>query len=84
VCHDRNPVYCIVPPHIARALAESKDRRLREIGLRTLAMSAHFRGRREVLGKLRTALASTPVGGLHRMIYDAHSAADLPGKLIRD
>jgi Zn-dependent metalloprotease len=83
VCH-RNPIQCIVPPHITKALAESRDRNLREIGLRTLAASARVRGRREILGRIRTALVGAPAAGKHRMIYDAGSETTLPGKLVRD
>jgi Zn-dependent metalloprotease len=81
---NRNPIQCIVPPHITRALAQSKDPHLRDIALRTLAASAHLRGRREILGKIRTALVGAPTGGRHRMIYDARNETDLPGKLVRD
>jgi Zn-dependent metalloprotease len=80
----RHPLQCIVPPHIAKALAESKDRRLREIGLRTLATSARIRGRREILGKIRTAVMGAIAPGMHRTIYDAQHETDLPGKLLRD
>ena len=41
-----NPIHCIVPPHILRAMAAHKDKRVREIAFRTLTMSAHMRGRR--------------------------------------
>jgi Zn-dependent metalloprotease len=84
VCSNRNPIQCIVPPHIAKALAESKDRRLREIALRLLTTSARLRGRREILGKIRTALVGAATGGLHRTIYDAQHEADTPGQLVRD
>jgi Zn-dependent metalloprotease len=84
MCRQRNPVQCIVPPHIAKALLESKDRRLRDIAMKLLTLSARIRGRREVLGRVRTALFGTVSEGLHRSIYDARHSTDLPGKLLRD
>jgi Zn-dependent metalloprotease len=84
VCSNRRPIHCIVPWHIAKALAESKDRRLREIGMRTLASSAHIRGRREILGQVRAALRGVTSSGKHRSVLDAQQSTDLPGQLIRD
>src|SRR5260370_11267433 len=84
MCRERNPVQCIVPPHVAKALLESKDRRLRDIAMRMLTLSARIRGRREVLGRVRTALLGAVAEGLHRSIYDAGHSTDLPGKPARD
>lgn len=84
MCNRRIPIQCIVPPHIAKALAESKDRRLREIALRLLTLSSRIRGRREILGRVRTALAGATTGGKHRTVYDAGHETDLPGKQVRD
>jgi Zn-dependent metalloprotease len=84
MCSLRNPVQCIVPPHIAKALAESKDRRLRELGMRMLAVSAHMRGRREILGQVRTTLLAGATGAKHRTVYNAKHGTQLPGKLVRD
>jgi Zn-dependent metalloprotease len=82
--NQRIPIQCIVPPHIAKALAESKDRRLREIALRLLSTTAHLRGRREILGRVRTALPGGGASGKYRTVYDDEHNTDLPGKLIRD
>src|SRR5262249_36019067 len=83
-CFHRNPIQCIIPPHIAKALAEMKDRLLREIGLRTMMASARIRGRRGDLACVRTPLVGAAAGGKHRTGYDAQPDTELPDKLIRD
>jgi Zn-dependent metalloprotease len=71
----------IVPPHIIRALAENKEKRIRDIGLRTLAFSAKVRGRREILSRV---LLGKGTGQMHRTIYDAEHGTTLPGKMVWD
>jgi Zn-dependent metalloprotease len=78
--HVCEPVCFIVPPHIIRALAEHKDRRIRDAAMRTMALSGHLRGRREVLGQLPLG---APAGQKRRTIYDAQHGTQLPGKLLR-
>jgi Zn-dependent metalloprotease len=75
-----HPIPCIVPEHILRALAENKDKRLRDIAFRTLTGSARIRGRREAIGRFPLA---TPAGAKRRTIYDAQHGTDLPGQLAR-
>lgn len=76
--HD--PIRCIIPPHILRALADNRDRRLREIALRALAASSRLRGRRDILGRMMLGAATEEE---HRSIYDAQNGVRLPGKLVR-
>jgi Zn-dependent metalloprotease len=80
----RNSLSCILPPHILRALLEQKDKRLREIALRTLVTTARGRERRSILGPLPALAAAT--GQKHRRIYDAqHSSNPNPtGQQVRD
>jgi Zn-dependent metalloprotease len=78
MCVHRNPLHCLVPPHVLRALAEGKDRRLREAALRTIALSARIRGRREILGSVRAAVPGVLPGGKQRAIYDAAHGTQLP------
>jgi Zn-dependent metalloprotease len=76
--HD--PIHCCVPNHILRALAENKDKRLRDIAFRTLNYSSRCRGRREAIGRLPLA---TRAGRERRTIYDAQHGTGLPGQLAR-
>src|SRR5947209_7974720 len=78
----RNPVHCIVPPHLARKLAESKDPAVRARALQSLALSARIRGHRDILSMI--ALPARGAAGKHRTIYDAGNTTQLPGKQVRD
>src|SRR4051812_28674614 len=82
---DRNPLQCIIPPHMSRKLAESKDPSVRARALRSLTLSSRIRGRRDVMSMiaLPSAAAAAPQGK-HRSIYTADGGTDLPGKLVRD
>jgi Zn-dependent metalloprotease len=73
-------IQCIVPPHMLQHIVEHGDERLRARALRTLVISAHMRGRREILGALALG---TPAGEERRTIYDAKHSQDLPGHLVR-
>jgi Zn-dependent metalloprotease len=77
----RNPIHCIVPPHVLRALLEQKDKRLRDIALRTLTASVRIRERRTVLAQVPMAV---PTGEKQRTIYDLKGKVHpLPGELVR-
>jgi Zn-dependent metalloprotease len=73
---------CILPPHLIRKLAETKDPALRARALQSLALSARIRGRRDILSLM--ALPSVGGAGKHRTIYDAGGGTQLPGKQVRD
>jgi Zn-dependent metalloprotease len=75
-----NPFQCIIPPHIANRLAESKDATVRARALRALAVGGYFRGRRAAFAAFG---AVAPGHGKQRSIYDANSGTNLPGNLVR-
>lgn len=78
----RCPVNCIVPPHILHKLVESRDRKLRELALRTLLTSTQIRAQRNILSLLP---AGTTAGEKRRTIYDAKNLEPDPpqGMLVR-
>ena len=88
MCTNRKPYHCIVPPHVLRAMAESKDKRVRDSAIRTLMTSAHVRGQREVAGRVRAALFAAVPGKKRRSVHDAQHETlndfELPGRLVRD
>lgn len=88
MCTKRKPLNCIVPPYILEAMLNSDDSSVRESALRTLATSARIRGERDIIGSVRTALITNPIGKKHRSIHDAKnqrlSPSQLPGQLVRD
>src|SRR5262249_36195464 len=69
----------IVPPHILRALAESDDPKLRDIGRRNLAITTRLREQRSATGS-RTLFGV--IRGEHRLVFDAHRLVRLPGRLV--
>lgn len=77
----RNPIHCIIPPHMLKEISERGDDAQREFALRNLLASASTRGQREVRGVMM-ALA-TPAGQKRRTIYDAQNGLNLPGQLVR-
>ena len=72
---------CIVPPHMLREIALRGDPAQRAWAIRTLAVSARMRGRREVL---RGFGAGAPPGGKRRAVYDARKGYELPGLIVRE
>ena len=88
MCNKRIPINCIVPPHMLKAMLNSDDERVRDSAFRTLTTSERIRGEREILGAVRSAMITNPLGKKHRSIYDAKhkrlSPSLLPGTLIRD
>ncbi len=85
MCRSRNPINCIVPPHILDALLEHRDRRVRDAALSTIKLSAYIRGRRSVLGSMRAAIPAAAAHGLKRSIYDCKGQEEDPpkGDLVR-
>src|SRR5574337_752174 len=78
------PLYCILPPHILRHIAEHGNEGQKAWAWSTLLLSEQIRGQREGASMtILKAIASTPTGTLHRTIYDAHHAGKLPGKIVR-
>ena len=74
------PIRPFLPPYISREISQRGTPQQRSRALRDLSMSERLRGRREVLGGLRTG---TPAGTKRRTIYDARNTYGLPGALVR-
>jgi len=84
-CPRPDPIVCILPPHILKRLAQLTDRkwkRMAEWAWQTLVISEQFRGTRQAIGAIATAVA-TPTGAKRRTVYDARNTSTLPGKLVR-
>ena len=80
----RQPLLCIVPPHLLAHLARRTEPRLRALAnaaFRTLLASEQLRGVR--LGTSRVATVMTAPVGKRRTIYDANHGASLPGARVR-
>jgi Zn-dependent metalloprotease len=85
-CRQNNNHLCpccyILPPHILREITQRGNENQRDWAFETLRVSEQFRGRREVVGRLASLLA-TPTGVKRRTVYDAKNRTRLPGTLVR-
>ncbi len=85
----RVPSQCVVAPFIFESLSQSKDARVRERALHTLALSARIRGQRDILGGITLPpgllgpRAPRAVSVLSRTIYNAGNGTQLPGTKVR-
>src|SRR4051812_18623354 len=80
--HDRNPLLCILPPHILVEVSKRGGTSHKDWALHTLAASERFRGNREILGELIGVFPS--VGPeKRRTVYDAQGTETLPGVRVR-
>jgi Zn-dependent metalloprotease len=78
MCLLRDPIQCIVPPHILDAMAASREARVRQAALDTLKLSAFLQGRRSVLGGMRVAFAAVHTPGLKRTVFDSQGQDNDP------
>jgi Zn-dependent metalloprotease len=83
-----HPIFCILPSHILRSVAEKGTQQQRETALRALATDNTFRAIRaaqrqgDPLAQRRTNVL-VQEGQKQRTIYDAHTAQTLPGDVVR-
>lgn len=87
-CHHRNPICCIIPPHMLEVLAMRGDKKTRAMAQSLLTQNADVREARADMPLAQSALAATvpaaaTTNHLKREIYDGGRKAALPGKLIR-
>ncbi|MBV9997544.1 MAG: M4 family metallopeptidase [Verrucomicrobia bacterium] len=78
----RDPLHCILPPHILEHLARHGSAHHRQWAIKSLTQSARLHGRREVLSRM---LGIFPSGGdvKRRTIFNAQEGEDLPGVVVR-
>lgn len=83
--HDhRQPLHCIVPPHMLREIAKNGNEAQRNYALATLTASAAFRGQRAAMMDMAALMrAVTGTSGKNRIIYDAKFSTSLPGTIVR-
>lgn len=86
--HVRDPICCIIPPHMLEVLAMRGDKKIRSMAQSLLVQNAEVREARAEMPLAPSALAATlpaPATKSHlkREIYDGGRKATLPGKLIR-
>ena len=81
----RNPIHCLIPPHVFDHMAQSKDPKTRRLAVDALTAGAEVRTMRSMLGVMPVMSAiPSPAGKKHRLVYDMQGKRyPLPGKLVR-
>ena len=80
----RHSIFCILPPHVLRSVAENGNDEQRAAAARTLATDATFRALRAApVALARPPVAAMAPGQKQRAIYDARHGQTLPGDVVR-
>ena len=85
----RDPIQCIVPPHMVEAIKLRGDRKLKRMAARIEKEAEKFRQARQGFTPPTPVMAVAPVPpGVkvkpERAVYDAENRSRLPGKLVRE
>jgi Zn-dependent metalloprotease len=87
--HNHGSIYCILPPHILRQIAENGTAAQQEKAMQTIVMTEQLRGRRRAMKAMATmATMAMPAAAAvstnkTRTIYDAQNGSSLPGTAVR-
>jgi Zn-dependent metalloprotease len=82
----RHPIFCILPPHILRSVAQNGTEAQRAAALETLTTDATFRALRAAPVTLERGAGVGPAAApaqKNRTIYDARNGQQLPGAPVR-
>jgi Zn-dependent metalloprotease len=86
--HHRHSIFCILPPHLLRAIAQKGSPTQRSAAIKTLASDQTFRalrasltGQMPLASRRRRVLGLIPV--VQRTIFTADNQETLPGRVIR-
>jgi Zn-dependent metalloprotease len=84
----RNPIYCILPPHILISIASNGSQGQRDLAIDALHIGATIRAQRQTIMDLHTAalvgtMSATATTGKNRTLYDAKHGSSLPGTQVR-
>jgi Zn-dependent metalloprotease len=71
----------IIPEYINKKIVEKGTKEQKERAWKNVILTEQLRGRRQITGLLTSMLSVSDK--LHRTIYDAQTAENLPGKLVR-
>ena len=82
--HNHHPIYCILPPHVLKKIAENGTAGQRDRALHTMNMSEQLRGRRNAMSQM-VAFAVLAAGEEQktRTVSDARFGSSLPGTVAR-
>src|SRR5215211_876357 len=81
-------IFCILPPHILREIAQNGTPQQRRAALHTLTTDQTFRALRAAQPSIAPTARRRPAvlaaeGQKQRTIYDTHNTQNLPGEAVR-
>lgn len=76
-------IFCILPPHMLREIAENGSPEQREKALQTLERGEQIRAERALRTEVTDLVEATAVTGKQRRVSDAEFGSGLPGRLVR-
>lgn len=83
----RDPLHCILPPHVLKEIAAKGSDSQKQWALDTINASALLRAERMKIAEFKTEFASAALmsatGGKERILYDAKNGSSLPGITVR-
>jgi len=83
----RDPIFCILPPHVLQSIAQNGNTRQRSRALQTLLMDQTVRSLRTGgapnRAATRAAIPRASSGQKQRTIFSAHNTQNLPGEIVR-
>ena len=87
--NERDPLHCILPPHVLKEIAAKGSDSQKQWALDTINASALLRAERMKITEFKTEFASAGLmaaagtGGKERILYDAKHGSSLPGTVVR-
>ncbi|HXD09526.1 MAG TPA: M4 family metallopeptidase [Anaerolineales bacterium] len=85
--HHRNPIHCILPPHLLKEIAANGSETQKQMAVDTINSTTQLRADRLKMTEYRAAFAAQMIqsvtGGKERIVYDAQNGSSLPGTVIR-
>lgn len=85
--HHRNPIHCILPPHVLKEIAANGSETQKQMAVDTINSTTQLRAERLKVTEYRAVFAATMMkavtGGKERIIYDAQNGSSLPGTVVR-
>ena len=83
----RDPIHCILPPHVLKEIAANGSTAQKESVLNTINTSATLRAERMKMAEFKAEFASASfravTGGKERIVYTAKNGSSLPGTVVR-
>jgi len=90
MCDARNPLYCIIPPHMVEKLVEKGSPKVRQAAIKAIQKANLLRTNRSLIHEGLVKIKAMAKPGLDnytpeltRRVYDAKNEETLPGVLVR-